>query len=398
MSGGVRRILMVCPDYKPNVGGEAELASGLVRGLRDRGNRVTVLAPVHPGDSPEDSELEGTVVRELDLDRFLPLSSARGWLVWPGAMAGLVRTVHRLKRTVSPEVCLVTTYMTWPTLAVRLSGLPYGLFLHGEDLSLYERRGGIAWRLFLSACRSARRIFFNSEFSRRLLLRRLPEAASRSEAVGCGVRRDISWTSDRRGEARRDLGWDHGPVLLTIANLYLKKGIQTVLRALPEIRRHHPAVRYVVVGEGPDGPALRAVARAEDVSACVVFRDRVDSETKEKLFAASDVYVMVSEPGEWGQEEGFGITFLEANWHGLPVVGSRCGGIPESVEDGVSGLLVEPGSPDQVATAVRRLLDDPELRRDFARGGRRRITERLNWPAIARRVELGLLARAGPDE
>lgn len=383
-------ILMVCPDYKPNVGGEAELAFGLARGLETGGNRVTVLAPVHPDGAPEDFELHGSVVRELDLDRFLPLTSIRGWLAWPGAMAGLARTIRRLKRSFSPDACLVTTYMTWPTLAVRLSGIPFALFLHGEDVSLNERRGGMVWRLFVSACRSARRIFFNSEFSRGLLLGHLPELADRSEAVGCGVRLDVRWTSDRREEARRELGWYDGPVLLTVANLYLKKGIQTVIRALPAIHDYDPRVRYVVVGEGSDGPTLRAVARAEGVTEQVVFRDRVDLETKEKLFAAADVYVMVSEPGELGEEEGFGITFLEANWHGLPVVGSYCGGIPESIEEGVSGLLVQPRSPGQVAAALTGLLDDPELRRDLAHGGRKRIVEQLNWPTIARRVANGL--------
>jgi phosphatidylinositol alpha-1,6-mannosyltransferase len=389
-------ILMICPDYKPNVGGEAELAFALARALRDRGNRITVLAPAHPGGAPEDAELPGAVARELDLGRFPPLSTVRGWLAWPGAMAGLLRTVRRRWRATASDVCLVTTYMTWPTLALRLLNLPYGLFLHGEDVSLNRRRGGWVWRLFASACLSARRIFFNSEFSRERLLAWLPEVAARTEAVGCGVRTDIRWTTDRRAEARRDLGWDDGPVLLTIANLYQKKGIQTVIRALPEIRRFHSTVRYVVVGEGPEAPTLRAIARKEDVTGHVVFRERLDSETKEKLYAASDVYVMISEPGEWGDEEGFGITFLEANWHGLPVVGSRCGGIPESVEDGISGLLVDPGAPDQVCAAVRRLLDDPRLRRDLVRGGRRRIEERLNWPTISGRIEDGLRRPAGP--
>lgn len=398
MSGAGRSILMICPDYKPNVGGEAELAFALAQALDARGSRVTVLAPAHLGGAPEDRELSGAVVRDMDLERFRPLSTPAGWLTWPGAMTGLVRTVRRLSREVAPEAVLVTTYMTWPTLAVRLSGLPYSLFLHGEDISLVERRGGWVERLFRRACRSAHRIFLNSEFSRRLLLRNFPELASISDAVGCAVRTDIQWTVARRGEARRALGWrDERPVLLTIANLYAKKGIHTVIHALPEIRRSHPGIRYVIVGEGPEEPALMALAEAQGVAGQIELRRRVDRETKEMLYAASDVYVMVSEPGAWGEEEGFGITFLEANWHGLPVVGSRCGGIPESVEHGVSGLIVEPGRPAELAAAVSRLLAAPILRQELARGGRRRIEERFNWPAIAGRVEAGLFSPAGPD-
>lgn len=397
MTSPGRSILMVCPDYKPNVGGEAELAYALARALAERGHRLTVLAPAAIEGVAREPGPAGTVVRELHLKRFRPLSSVRGWLAWPAAMTGLVRTLGRLARRTRPEICLITTYMTWPTLAVRLARLPYALFLHGEDVSLNERRGGWVWRLFLGSCRSARRIFFNSEFSRSLLVERFPELSGRTEAVGCAVRTDVRWTTDRRAEARRTLGWGEEPVLLTIANLYPKKGIQTVIRALPEVRRSHASVRYVVVGEGPAGPELRELARAEGVAPAVTFMDRVDPDTKEMLFSAADVYVMASEPGEWGEEEGFGITFLEANWHGLPVVGTRCGGIPESVEEGVSGLLVEPRSPSRLATAILTLLDDPSLRRELARGGRRRIEERLNWPAIAGRVEAGLLTEAAPE-
>lgn len=385
-----RSILLVCADFKPNAGGEAEVAYSLALALRDRGNRVTVLAPSDLPESPEDTTLRGSVRRQLELKRFRPLSSVSGWLVWPGAMASLVRTIRRTARAVSADVCLVTTYTSWPTLAVRLSRVPYGLFLHGEDVTIADWRGGWTKRLFLDACRSARRIFFNSEFSRGVLLRKIPELQAKTQAVGCGVRTAVKWTTDRRLEARRDLGFGAEAVLLTVATLHEKKGVQTVVRALKKIRASYPRLRYVVVGDGPYGDTLRAIVETEKVADHVSLVGRVDHETKEKLFAASDVYVMVSQPGIIGEEEGFGITFLEANWHGLPVVGSRCGGIPESVEDGVSGLLVEPGCPDGVATAILRLLGDADLRRDLVRGGRSRIQQRLNWPAIAERVDSGL--------
>lgn len=354
-----RRILLVCPDYRPNVGGEAELAFGVARGLERNGNAVTVLAPAGLPPAPEDAELSGSVMRQPNLQRFHPLSTVRGWFVWPASMIDLVFAVRRAAAAAAADFSLLTTYMTCPTLAVRLSGLPYAFFLHGEEVSLSEWRGGLAHRLFLEACRSARRIFFNSEYSRSLLLEHLPELATTSEAVGCGVRTNVGWTVKDRDRARRTLGWGEGPVLLTIANLYRKKGIQTVIRALRGLRSRYPSIRYVVVGNGPCDESLLRLAGAEGVAETVDFRCRVEHETKERLFAASDVYVMASQPGEFGEEKGFGISFLEANMHGLPVVGTWCGGIPEAVEHDTTGLLRETALEDFTVVAPGGRVEPP---------------------------------------
>jgi glycosyltransferase involved in cell wall biosynthesis len=96
---------------------------------------------------------------------------------------------------------------------------------------------------------------------------------------------------------------------------------------------------------------------------------------------------MVSYPGLEGEEEGFGITFLEANLHGLPVIGSRCGGIVESVEHFGNGILVKPKRPDDVSYAVKTLLDNPQLCSRMAEYGLQRIKTKYNWNIIAKRVE-----------
>ncbi len=82
--------------------------------------------------------------------------------------------------------------------------------------------------------------------------------------------------------------------------------------------------------------------------------------------------------------------------HATPVIASRVGGIPDIVEDGVSGLLVPPGDAAALAAAVRRLRDDPDLARRLGEGGRRRLREQFNWPAIVRRwldLYAGLVTR-----
>ena len=386
-------LLLICPDFKPNLGGEAELAYRLSCALRQAGHDFEVLAPMRDRPAPEDAPLQGTLRRTLPLQRFRPLHRPTGWLAWPGAMRALDRALGEAIERVSPDFCLVTTYMTWVALGLWRHRLSYALFLHGEDVVWMAARGGISLRVFRRACDRATWIYTNSEPSRGKLLALSPHLADRSESVGCGVPTTTAWTADRRAEARQALGWPRGPMLLTVAKLIRRKGIDTVIRALPAIIERHPGCRFTVVGEGPDRAELERLARRSGVADRVLMMGRIDEEEKEKGVAASDIYVMVSYPGAEGEEDGFGISFLEANLHGLPVIGSRCGGIPESVEHERNGLLVDPRRPDQVAEAVDRLLREPRTRSQMVNSGRRRIEERFNWDAISRRITARLASR-----
>lgn len=378
-------IVTVSPDFKPNLGGEAELAYQLARAFQEQGRLLRVVAPSHE-TAPEDQALGSALSRAMPLDRFLALDSVRAALRWPVAMASLIQSLRRAVPERRQVTWLLTSYMTWIVLAFWCLGVDYSLFLHGEDVTWACSRGRMKRWLFRRACRRSRWIFFNSAFSRDNLIRRFPEFTPKTQVAGCGVVPGTEWTAGRREEARSLLGWGSGPVLLTVATLRLRKGIDTVIRALPEILSRWPDCRYVVVGRGPDREAILQAAREAGVEGRVEMMGAIEEKVKEKVFAASDLYVMVSYPGAEGEQEGFGITFLEANLHGLPVVGSRCGGIPESVIHEGNGLLVEPRDPAGVAAAVDRLLGEPELRERLVAFGRRRIEEELNWDTIAEKI------------
>lgn len=386
-------IVTVSPDFKPNVGGEAELAYQLARAFHGQGRLLRVLAPSQE-TAPEDEELGSVLARTLPLDRFLPLNGMEAALRWPGAMADLTRSLRRAVPERRDTTWLLTSYMTWIVMAFWRLGVGYSMFLHGEDVTWACCRGRVKRWLFRRACRRSRWIFFNSASSRDNLIRRFPEFTPKTRVAGCGVVPGTEWTTDRRNEARGLLGWGNGPVLLTVATLRLRKGIDTVVRALPRILSRWPDCRYIVVGRGPDRGAILQTAREAGVEDRVEMLGAIGDEMKEKVFAASDVYVMVSYPGPEGEQEGFGITFLEANLHGLPVIGSRCGGIPESVIHEGNGLLVDPRDPGGVAAAADRLLGDPELRERLVAFGRRRIEEELNWHTIAHKIGRRLESRA----
>jgi phosphatidylinositol alpha-1,6-mannosyltransferase len=380
------KILMVCPDYKPNLGGVAELAYCLAIQLRDLGNDIRVLAPPVAEHVPEDDDLPGSIDRRLQRWGFRSLATPAGWVKWPGAMRTLTESVQQVDAEFRPDLCFVTSYMPWINRAVMILDRPAALFFHGEEVTRAGRGNPMSRRLFLKTCEHAQWVFFNSEFSRCQIAGFAPGVMDKSEAVGCGVRANVQRTTEDRQASRQALGWEDGPVLLTVSRLVMRKGIDVVIRAMPGILKRHATCRYVVVGDGPDRTRLENIVKEVGVDDHVVMTGRVDEPTKQNLYAASDAYVMVSYPGERGEVEGFGISFLEANLHGLPVIGSRCGGISESVEHEGTGLLVDVHRPDQVADAADRLLSHPEQCRQMAERGRARIHDRFNWRAIAERV------------
>jgi phosphatidylinositol alpha-1,6-mannosyltransferase len=180
-------------------------------------------------------------------------------------------------------------------------------------------------------------------------------------------------------EIRKRYRLDGRQVLLTVGRLVPRKGHDTVLRALPELLRQVPEAHYLVVGEGPERDKLEAYATELGLIDRVTFTGHVRDEALPSYYSAADLFVMVSrERPELGDIEGFGIVYLEASAAGRAVVAGRSGGVPDAVEDGISGILVEPDDPHRLAETLGRLLQDRNLRERLSRGGRKRVLERFN--------------------
>lgn len=183
------------------------------------------------------------------------------------------------------------------------------------------------------------------------------------------------------------------PTLITVARLEDRyKGHDTVVRALPLIRAQVPDVEWVVVGAGPRRVQLERLADIYGVRSSVNFRGRVDNAERDDWLERAHVFAMPSRvPGDGMGGEGFGIVYLEANWHGLPVIAGNAGGAVDAVADGETGLLVDANDPVAVADAATRLLRDEELRGRLGANGPAHA-QKFAWPLITRQIEDLLLS------
>jgi len=179
---------------------------------------------------------------------------------------------------------------------------------------------------------------------------------------------------------RDEYGMEPGSQIVgVVARLEPEKGHPTLIEAWPAVLRRVPDAYLLIVGEGSRREALEAQAREAKVAHRVVFTGRRDDVPA--VTAALDVAVLPS------YREAQGLTILEAMALSRPVVASKVGGIPEMIEDGVTGLLVPPHDADALAVAITRLLTDHSYADTLARGGHDLVHDRFCIELMVSAVE-----------
>lgn len=141
-------------------------------------------------------------------------------------------------------------------------------------------------------------------------------------------------------------------------------------------------LRLVVVGGGDREQDYRALTQNLHLSSNVVFAGNVPDEQLPLYYAASDALVLPSKD----MSEGFGLTLLEANATGKPVIASNVGGIPSVIQDGHNGLLVPPKNPSSLADTILKLAGDSQLAKRIGQNGRK-LAEPHDWGIVAARTE-----------
>ena len=184
-----------------------------------------------------------------------------------------------------------------------------------------------------------------------------------------------------RERVRRELGASRDDLLVGSLGRLVepKKGLPVFLAAARLLTREFANVRFAVVGDGPSRAGLEERAAHEGVSHCTVFAG-VRRDVPE-VMGALDLFV---QPSLW---EGFGMTLLEAMAVGTPVVASRVDGIPEVVEDGVTGILVPPGDAPALASACAQILRQRERAACMGRAGRDRVRAEFAIERLVREIE-----------
>ena len=189
---------------------------------------------------------------------------------------------------------------------------------------------------------------------------------------GIDVKEFSPVSDEERYEFRRFLSQDESyHIVGGVGNLVSLKGHSYFIKAIPRILEKHPLTLFVIVGEGPLHNRLVAEVKRLGLSEKVRFLGRLSALTA-RVISSMDVLVQPS------LTESFGLVVAEALGCGVPVVGTRVGGVPEIIVDGQHGFLVEPRNPDAIADKVIWLLDHKEEARTIAGRGRQYVEENFD--------------------
>jgi phosphatidyl-myo-inositol dimannoside synthase len=165
--------------------------------------------------------------------------------------------------------------------------------------------------------------------------------------------------------------------IVSIGRLAYRKSFDLVIKAVSKILIERPQLDlcYTIVGSGPEKDKLNKLIHHYGLESKISIKSNVSNEDRNKWIAASDLFCMVSREIKDKNVEGFGIVFLEANYLGVPVIGSYTGGIPEAIEENKSGLLINQDDLDSLIEKILYLVENKDVRSKMGRYGQQRVLD-----------------------
>lgn len=266
-----------------------------------------------------------------------------------------------------------TTPATIAMLTSWVSGVPYSLTCHAYDIYLPNR-------LLRDKIKGATFVTTVSEFNRRYIIDKYaPGEPDKIRVVYLGADAD-EWRPPV-GRARHN----QTPSIVCVAQLIPCKGQVHLIRACALLREKGIDFRCLLIGGGETARRREIELEIErlGLSAHVILTGAVSQEEVRARLHDAEVFALPCIVDDAGYHDGLPVVLMEAMAVGLPVISTRVSGIPELIEDGVSGLLVPQRDPGALADALVRLIGDAKLRAKLASGARSRIEQKFNWGRTA---------------
>ena len=381
------KLLATAYDYRPKIGGIATCAFELSRALsRIEGIDLKLLAPVAPGAIEFDAHgLYPTQRIEL---------SARPEIATFQLAASLRTEVRAWK----PDAVLNFLWLPEAAAAYLCNHLPfaprteYFVIAHGvEVLEAVQNARKKLRRLFApvkrNIFRDARSIFAVSHYTRKLVHEHCGVPNDRIRVIYNAVDIDVFKPAPKPQYLLERYGLQGKKVFLSITRLVDYKGIDYAIAALAQLIHEHPEARYLVCGEGEDRLRLETLVQTHNLRKHVIFTGAIQQAELVDHYCLADCFVLLSRDDLITPNvEGFGIVFLEAAACAKPSIAGRSGGVPDAVEDGSGGWLVDPCDLSAIARAMRECLSRPEDATERGKNALARVQARFTWDHVAGNV------------
>lgn len=366
-------LILLSYDYPPNDGGISRLTAAFASGLAAEGLKVEICT------------LEGSTITEGLARPELPtveLPRKKGW-------RELVLLRYLLSRPQKSQI-ISTVWNPEATLAWLMGRRNLYVLAHGNEVMPYPN--GLKFRLKAwlrkKVLASVRCVICNSRYTEKLVLDIAPNATTKVINPCVDITRfSVGLT---QAEAREHLGLPKdGNILLSVSRIDEYKGHDVVLDALAALpAEQRRLLHYVVAGRGGHLEALKCRAEQLGLSDGISWLGFVADEALPLLYKAANLFVLCTREDKTQRGvEGFGMVFLEAQAAGLPVVGTRAGGIPDAIQEGRGGWLIEPDDSAALGLLLDTLISRHDAIASQGRLGMERARSECSWRHYTRHLQ-----------
>ena len=380
-------VLIVVP-WDQEFGGVASVVGNVACQLEKKGHRVWFL---HPGEA---HSLQVKVTKwnfpgyELNLRTLFvrehPIKSVPGFLLY---LSHTLLQLHKLLRRHDIDIVNIhypigsSIYFSWLRWFHRFKLV---ISVHGADL--FPGGGVIRYpKPLRMLMHSADWLVAPSQSTLEATLARFPVLRPKCSAIHNAVDlAEFQQVDSREPQAK--------PYILCVALHHIHKALDVLIRAFATFHTTHPTVGLWLVGDGPCRDEFETLVRQLGLTESVRFLGLQGRPAVSRLLAECSLFVLPS------RVEPFGIAIIEALASGKPVVSTKVGGIPEIIENGNNGILVEPDDPQALYEAMRTVWDDPALARRLAVAGQATVKQRFQWEIPAARYEAIFLNLLGQND
>ena len=263
-------------------------------------------------------------------------------------------------------------------IASRMLRLPFVVTLHGSEIM----SASAIKKIYLSF---ADRIMCVSKYTAHLAENITDKG--KITIISNGVDTERLKAKRKADLFKKQIGLANNHILLSVADLVKRKGIDTVIKALPSVKNNHPDLAYIIIGKGPEKDNLISLAKKLKIDKNIRLVGYVSDEGLSNYYNACDVFELMSRTlQKENAVEGFGIVFIEASLFKKPVIAGKSGGTSDAVINGVTGFLVDPDDKNELQEKINMLLKNPELRKRLGINGKNFVMKNMLWKHNARKT------------
>lgn len=260
--------------------------------------------------------------------------------------------------------------------------IPFSCFTHGTEI-LEAQNNPTQKKILINVFHHAKNVICTTEYMKKILTKEFKVNISKIHIIPPGIEseQDFKKTFPKKTN------------LLTVGRLVKRKGYDLVLQALANIIKEDQNISYTIVGNGPELKNIEDLITQLELKKYVHLKTKVPNKELKEIYKKSSIFIMPTRNIN-GDIEGFGIVYLEAAIHKLPIIASKSGGVPEAVANNTNGILIKEPSKNitkndiqNLEKAIRELITNQDKLITFSNNGYQRAKQSFSWKKQAEKLK-----------